>query len=300
MRRIIRLIAMTALFFFLCGSFLFASDSVDDNPGQYHVDHSLDRVISAYKISTTGNIPHLALSVRLLDSSDSEFLAQDYEVNIPDTARGTYFGAFSWVLAGNAFETVNVSFTFYQMCLNGQSTVSRDEYIPYDVKLVYGTSRVGNSSIHMNGASTSENYVENNYAGTTYRFYYADEVTGDIAADTSSATAKSVTTSSASFAVAYDMSEYTKVTNASGAESYRQGNRTKYYKDDYITAVSVSTQDWQGHSKIPAVCDHWNRTGMAYIMPKITSDGKIPNSNPEIKLKNGWYYATVVVEVSIP
>ena len=129
--------------------------------------------------------------------------------------------------------------------------------------------------------------------------YYADKVSGDIGADLNSATQKSVSTGSATFNVAYDMSEYTVVKNTSGQESYRQGNKTKYYKDDYITAVSVSTQDWQGHNTIPPVCDHWNRIGMAYIMPNITSDGKIPGSNPEIKLKTGNYYATVTVEVSI-
>ena len=297
MKKAFRLLPILMLLSIFCSSFLFA-DSVDD-PGPYHVDHSLDRIISAYKIATTGNIPHLAVSVRLLDASETEFQAQGYEINIPENARGTYFGAFSWVVAGNAFQTVNVSFSLGQMSLNGQPTSATNEYIPYNAKLVYGTSRVGNSPIHMNGASTSQNYVENNYAGTTYHMYYADKVTGDIGSTLNSATPKSVSTAPVSFAVAYDMSNYTKVTNTSGQESYTTGTGrqqvTHYYKDDYISAVSVGTQDWQGHTTIPPVCDHWNRIGMAYIMPNITSDGKVQDT----KLKTGTYYATVTVEVSI-
>ena len=301
MKKIIRLLTMISLLI-LCCSFLYASDSVDE-PGSYHVDHSIDRLISAYKIATTGNIPHLAVSIRLMDDSDTEFQSQGYEINIPDVARGTYYGAFSWVLSGNAFQTVNVSFSMGQMSLNGQATNARDEYIPYSAKLVYGTSRIGNASIHMNGATSSVNYVENNYAGPTYHFYYADKVTGDIGADLNSATAKNVSTAPVSFSVAYDMSNYTKVTNESGQETYTTGTGrqqvTHYYKDDYITAVTVPTQDWQGHNSVPPVCDHWNRIGTVYVMPNITSDGKIPGSNPEIKLKTGNYYATVTVEVSI-
>lgn len=297
MKKIIRLLSMLLLLSLLCAAFLFA-DSVDD-PGPYHVDHSLDKIISAYKIATTNNIPHLAVSVRLLDSSEIEFQDQGHEINIPENARGTYFGAFSWVLAGNAFQAVNVSFSLGQMSLNGQPTSSKDEYIPYSAKLVYGTSRVGNASIHMNGRTSSLNYIENNFTNVTYHFYYADAVTGDIGSDLNSAAAKNISTAPVSFAVAYDMSNYTKVTNTSGQETYTQKGKTKYYKDNYISAVSVGTQDWQGHTTIPAVCDHWNRIGTVYIMPNITSDGKIPGSNPETKLKTGNYYATVTVEVSI-
>ena len=298
MKKIIRLLSMLLLLSLLGAAFVFASDSVDD-PGQYHVDHSMDKVISAYKIAITNNIPHLAVSVRLLDSSEIEFQDQGHEINIPENARGTYFGAFSWVLAGNAFQTVNVSFTLGQMSLNGQPTSSKDEYIPYSAKLVYGTSRVGNASIHMNGRTSSLNYIVNNFTNVTYHFYYADAVTGDIGSDLNSAAAKNISTASVSFDVAYNMSTYTKVTNTNGDETYGNARPAKKYIDDYITAVSVRTQDWQGHTTIPAVCDHWNRIGMAYIMPNITSDGKIPDSNPEIKLKTGNYYATVTVEVSI-
>ena len=43
MKNIIRLLAMLLFLSLLGAAFVFASDSVDD-PGPYHVDHSLDKI----------------------------------------------------------------------------------------------------------------------------------------------------------------------------------------------------------------------------------------------------------------
>ena len=279
-----------AILVFSC-SLLFAVD--------YHQDQSVSRLITAYKATSTGSIPHLAVSIRLLDVSQNEFQNNGNKLSIPDTSRGMYYGAFSWVLAGNAFQNVQVSFSFGPMTLNNEEPSDNTEIIPYSVKLVYGASRIGNSSIQINTTSTADAYVENSFSGTTYRFKYADSISpsSNISNDLSSATEK--TNLGSPIVITYNMYTNTKVYNTEGQDTYREKNKTKYYKDLYTTNVSVQTQDSQGNTvNVPAVCDYWNRTGTAYVKLNITSDGKIA-SDTSVKLKEGWYYATVVVEVSL-
>lgn len=263
--------------------------------GEYFLSSSMTKTITAYKTGASGTLPSLAVSLRLLDASQTEFNDSNYEIDVPGTARGNTYAAFSWILAGNAFGTLKLKFSFGQLSVAGTPTNVQREYIPYDVMLVYGVSRVGNSSLQINTTSTASSYVTNNYAGTTYRFFYADSISG-ASSQVSSAEAASVSASAGSATVTYNMSTNTKVANSSGSF----GNNNTQYKTAYINAVSGS-----GSNSIPAVCDHWNRTGTAYVYLKIenvTDDqsGRVRwKNNTSVILDAGKYYATIKVEVSL-
>lgn len=266
---------------------LFADDG-------YFLSNSTKKIITAYKTGVSGTLPQMDVSLRLLDASQTEFVETDYEIDIPSASRGDYYEAFSWVLAGNAFGTLKLKFSFAQMSLYGTSTNVQTKYIPYEVKLVYGVSRVGNSTLHINTVSTASSYVTNNFSGTTYRFFYADSVSG-AKSDLDSASAVSVSASTVSSTVTYNMITNTKVANASG--SFGNNNQ---YRTAYINAVSGS-----GSNSIPAVCDHWNRTGMAYVRLKIENvandqTGQVRwTDDSSVILDSGKYYSTVTVEVSL-
>ena len=265
--------------------------------GEYFLSSSMTKTITAYKTGVSGTLPSLAVSLRLLEASQTEFNDSNYEIDVPGTARGNTYAAFSWILAGNAFGSLKLKFSFGQLSVAGTPTNVQKEYIPYDVMLVYGVSRVGNSSLQINHVSTATSYVTNNYAGTTYRFFYADSISG-ASSQVSSAEATSVSASSGSATVTYNMSTNTKVANSSG--SFGINDQDDQYKTEYINAVSVS-----GYNTVYAVCDHWNRTGTAYVylrIENVTDDqaGRVRwKDNTSVVLDAGKYYATITVEVSL-
>lgn len=261
--------------------------------GEYHLSSSMERKITAYKTDVTGTVPALAVSLRLLDASQKDFNGSDSKVDVPASYRGNTYAAFSWILAGNVFGPLNLKFSFGQLSVAVTPTNVQKEYIPYDVMLVYGVSRVGNSSLQINHVSTATSYVTNNYAGTTYRFFYADSISG-ASSQVSSAEATSVSASSGSATVTYNMSTNTKVANSSGSF----GNNDTEYKTAYINSVSVS-----GYDTVYSVCDHWNRTGTAYVylrIENVTDDqaGRVRwKDNTSVILDAGDYSATITVEV---
>ena len=241
------------------------------------------RIISAYKNENTGVLPDLSVTIRLLDSSDSEFTEEGKELNIPVDARGSYYKAFSWVLSGNAFGSLTLTFSFARMSLNGATTNTQTEYIPYTVKMVYGASRVGNSTIQMNTASTAQAYVSNSFTGTTYRMFYADSISGGAVASTDSNGGEFPANNvgnAFSVILTYNMSSYTKVQNANAQDR----------KTEYINKV---TQD--NHAN---VCDYWNRTGTAYVKLLINND-RTWSTNANIKARAGQYRANVTVGVTV-
>ena len=260
--------------------------------GDYVLSSSMSKKITAYKTGVSGTVPALAVSLRLLDESQTEFNGADSGVDVPASYRGNTYAAFSWILAGNVFGPLKLKFSFGQLCISGTPTTVQKDYIPYDVMLVYGVSRVGNSSLQINTTSTASSYVTNNYSGTTYRFFYADSISGASSAISSSPSA-SVSASTGSATVTYNMSTKTRVANSSG--SY--GNDDQY-KTEYINAVSVS-----GYDTVYSVCDHWNRTGTAYVylrIENVTDDqaGRVRwKDNTSVILDAGDYSATITVEV---
>ena len=241
------------------------------------------RIITAYKNQKTGELPDLSMAIRLLDSSDIEFVEDGKDINLPVDARGSYYQAFSWVFSGNAFGQVTLTFSFARMSLNGANTNNQTEYIPYKVKMIYSPSKVGNSTIQMNTASTAQAYMTNSFTGTTYRMYYADSISSGAVSSLNASGGESPASNygnAFSVALTYNMSSNTKVQNANAQDK----------KQEYINKVTQNN-----HSN---VCDYWNRSGTAYVQLLINND-RTWSTNSSIKAKVGEYRANVTVGVTV-
>lgn len=272
-----KFILLTAVLCLSVQIYLFASE------GYVQVEGA-SRIISAYKNQRTGELPELSMAIRLLDSSDVEFVDNGRDLNLPVDARGSYYQAFSWVFSGNAFGQVTLTFSFARMTLNGANTNTQTEYIPYTVKMVYGSSKIGNSTIQMNTASTAQSYVSNSFTGTTYKMFYADSISGGAVASFATSGGESPANNGIgnafNVALVYNMSSYTKVQNSNGQDR----------KQEYVNKVTQGN-----HAN---VCDYWNRSGTAYVKLLINND-RTWSSNSNIKAKVGDYRANVTVGVTV-
>lgn len=295
----------TAIILISLTSLLWASDET----WTLNTSASNTKIITAYKQGLTQNdVPELSISIRLLDYSSNEFSAGS-SIEIPIANRNSYYGAFSWIMAGNAFENVNLKFSFGCLLLNGASEPAIDEqvvngetvktanYIPYEVCPVYDNSRIENSVIQINTPSTASTYSTNSYAGEEYRFYYADNISGAYSETGGANTSTSITTDAADsenpqVTITYNMSTQTGVQNAAGTKG----------KTDYINAVTASYTDendqTQHINQGNAVCNYWNRMGTMYVKLGIDQNATW-TSDDTIGLESGRYNATVIVEVSL-
>ena len=221
---------------------------------------SSSKVITAYKRHMTeGQIPAEELTLRLIDSNNNEFY-NNSEIGLPLDSRNTDYPAFSWVFSGNVFTAVKMELSFGPMYweANNEST----SIIPYDITLSHTSTRVGNTSIPINKASTVTTYITNDFA-SGYYFKYADSVTF-------SSSTVSVTNTVQTITLTSNMKTNTIIHNSSGADV-----KSSYTLD---------------------VCDYWNRLGNAIIKLKITSDGKQVGGNTAFE--EGYYYANVQVVLS--
>ena len=244
-------------------------------------------IISAYKNEKTGNLPELSITIRLLNSAGSEF-DDSSELTIPVDARGSYYKAFDWVMAGNSFGQTVLSFSFSRMSLNGNNTNQVTEYFPYKVKVVYSASKVGNNTLNMNTGSTAQAYVSNSFTGTTYRMKYADSISEGAVASLNDSGGVYPTDEDDenlgnpfSFSLTYDMSANTTVKDANNNDK----------KSEYKSKVTQN-----GHAN---VCDYWNRTGSVYVKLLVNND-RTWSTNSSNKVRAGQYYANVTVGVSVP
>ena len=246
-------------------------------------DLGTTRIISAYKNEKTGNLPELSITIRLLNSVGSEF-DDSSKLTLPVEARGSYYKAFDWILAGNSFGQTTLSFSFSRMSLNGDNTNQVTEYFPYKVKMVYSSSKVGNNTIQMNTTSTAQAYVSNSFTGTTYRMKYADSISNGAVASLGTAGGEHPSDDDVgnpfSFSLVYDMSSNTKVEDANAQNK----------KSEYISGVTQN-----GHAN---VCDYWNRTGSVYVKLLVNND-RTWSTNTNNKVRAGQYYANVTVGVSV-
>lgn len=162
------------------------------------------KVISAYKLSSTsGQEP--VLTIRLMDGNNAEFEASEILVT-PLEARDNDYAAFSWVLGGNVYRGVTLSFSFGPMWKEGLQSTNKN--IPYKMTLTHISSKVGNSVLACNKASVS---LPVDFLG--YEFRYADSVNYP-AAVTVNKTAQTAT-------VSYDMgTSYTTVTRNGNSANY--------------------------------------------------------------------------------
>ncbi len=283
----------TALIVLLLLFPLMLLSAVDENI--YERNSSISRILTAYKSELSYDVPAWEVNLRISDATGTEFDDSGHEINVPGNYRSANFGAFSWFLSGNVFEGLNLRITFGQLCRNGVQTAEKREYIPYEVRLVYGSSRIGNSPIQMDSYSTAQTYVSNTYSGTAYRFFYADSITNAYES-LNDAVAVPVAASPVPVLLEYNMKPYTKVANSSGSF----GNNNEY-RTAYVNAVKTYVDDQGVTQTRTVVCDHWNRTGTAYFKLLITDDSLWSEDSPDpgIELDNGKFSATITVEVSL-
>ena len=181
---------------------LFSDDSVLDS-GQ--------RKISAFKTAVANDIPTPTVVLRFMNSYD-ENIENGGIISLPDNSRSSNYNAFTWILSGNVYGSVVVTFSFGPMYLNGlpKETTSTDDstkVIPYTVTLSHTATRVGNTTIgQTKRTSASGAPIYFSYDGTTYDFYYADSVSITNAGSQISTTAQTAS-------VSYNMQTNTFVSN---------------------------------------------------------------------------------------
>ena len=186
-----------SLILLLSVSLLFAEDK--------RVLDSETRVISAYKLGVSAETQVQVLTLRMMDTNNSEFEESEI-ISTPLEARDSDYSVFYWVLGGNVYNSVSLTFSFGPMWQNGLS--SSGKYIPYTMTLSHISSKVGNSVLACNKASVS---LPVSFLG--YDFYYADSV--------SYPNSVSVSGSAQSATVTYDMStSYTTVKKDGNVASY--------------------------------------------------------------------------------
>ena len=166
------------------------------------------KVVSAYKLGTTAQVQDPMLTLRMMDVNNAEFEASE-TVATPVEARDTDYSTFYWVLGGNVFGPVSLTFSFGPMWQNGLQ--SSGKYIPYKMTLTHVSSKVGNSVLACNKASVSlpVTYMD-------YDFRYADSI--------SYPSSVSVTNTAKTATVSYNLNtSYTTVEQNGSVASYPYG-----------------------------------------------------------------------------
>ena len=173
------------------------------------------KVISAYKRGITDQVQEQMLTIRMMDTNSSEFENSEIVVT-PLDSRDSDYPVFYWVLGGNIYHSVSVTFLFEPMWKDGLS--SSGKYIPYTLKLSHVSSKVGNSVLVCDRPSVS---LPISFMG--YEFYYADSV------DYPENPITIVPGANGSATVSYDMStNYTRVKQNGNSVSY-SGNVCSFW-----------------------------------------------------------------------
>ena len=243
-------------------------------------DDFWDSQITAYKTSASGGtVPAPVCTLfRILGSNDSELSSGDVEW-IPISSRKADFNAFTWVLGGNVFGSVYVSFEFKPMYID---TENKDDYIPYEVELNHNNSRIGNTAISTsigNGTSPTTSYaITNDF--TSYNYYYVDSANYDNAQNSTT-----IINQPDTITIVYDMSKNTVI---------KEGTTVIHNRNEQTGAITNYSLN---------VCNYWNRYGAGTVKLLIESDGTRLDNHPlysseSTKFASGNYYAEVVVSIS--
>ncbi len=218
-------------------------------PAFSETTEEVTRILTAYKEQqAAGENPPLQLLFSLVNSSEKTINANE-EVFIPQEFRQLEYNAFSWILSGNIYGSVKLSFSFATM-VNVDGATSGTTTIPYKVRMVHEGTKIGNTTISSykkqltdaekvnlkSGSYIEFPYIANN-TSYTYNMYYADYyiIPNQI----------SVTTASADFDVEYNFSKN--------------------------TVVECDTEGAPAFSDSNPICNYWNRYGKAYVYLNIPS-----------------------------
>ena len=201
------------------------------------------------------------VNVRIIGPGDNSVSSSvsDYRLDLPETARGNYYHAFSWVLSGNAYREVSISFNFKPMKL------SSSEAIPYSVKLNHAYTRIGNTEIPFS--------IDNNNLGSALiyeskKFYYCDTVfygNNVLNPYDQQKTVENISASDKSATFKYSLGSSTVV------QEYKNGS-------------------WTSCAYTDSTCSYWNRMGDVYVCIDIPSK---PTA-----YSTGDYMATVEIIIS--
>ena len=217
-------------------------------------------------------LPEPSCVLRILDYNNTN-VNENGKIEIPQEGRNRQYSVFSWVLGGNVFDKVELSFQFGPMLRYRVSDTTDEGFmcLPYSVEVRHVESRIGNmaiSTIPYSGETYTSSYpTESSITGTTYNVYYTDSVSGSGATET------------------VDMSTV-------NSEGYVEIGLE--YHMDYSTVIKNAAGEVIGTAVYGAnVCDYWNRIGTVKVSLSINSDGTDPNGSISGKYRDGRYYATV-------
>ena len=259
-------IILISILLFVTASAVFAADVVSSGTKE----------VTAYKRSySEGVIPDLVYSIRVIDP-DSVEANDGVVINIPESSRRADFLAFSWVVSGNAYSTVNVDITFSPMFWEKDSASAMR--IPYSVTISHVASRVGNSMIPVGRYPTNSAIPVNN-TFTPYDYNSCDDV------EFYEGGSKISTVADSDYAISTTTPVEVKNSSRTITAKYNIAKYTKIYNND----SEVTSYDY-------AVCDYWNRRTSAYVNLAITDDSKDVDTGE--LYDNGIYYANVVIEIS--
>jgi len=132
------------------------------------------RILTAFKENIIpGENAALFVDFQLLDSSSNE-IVEGREVNIPQEFRQVSYNPFSWILQGNAFRLITLSFEFYPMVNNNvkPSESQKTSTITYRVDLSHQTTRIGNAAISSYNRALSAQEKTDLTQGSSIKFIY--------------------------------------------------------------------------------------------------------------------------------
>ena len=245
----------TTLFLFLslCLS-LFAND--------YWTVDSVHKQVTAFKrLATDPSVPaDQEFNVRIINANDAT-ISYESEVVLPEEARGDVeYNSFRFVLYGNIYGSIQVTFYYGPMVKGGLNNWSPDAsvsnsvfVIPYEIEMVHSSTRMGNTLIGTTKrtAQTTAGQlpIQYNYCNTIYDFFYADSV--------------SVTSG-------------VSVERQTRSISFTYNLKTNTYVEGYPSSAKV--------------CSYWNRYGSATMSLGVTNDMLAG-------AYDGTYYANVSVYI---
>lgn len=244
-----------------------------------------DITINAYKVDRSeGNAAYIFPTVKDPNSNDMS-VVQSSAVDISARgASGDGIVAFSWVLYGNVFKSVSLSFEVSPMTYTDDEDNSH--YIPFSMTFVCGDTMVSHFTVPYNSNSPVESpsftIRDNN---TTYKFKYSDYIT------------KMATNGGAGSAVA-------SLANARTTLSWEvnpgAGTHTGTQSFDVTYNLSSKSKVLVGDSQIsssqyPSVCNQWNRSGTAYIKLNIDANAEYNVNNTIYTATSGIYRSTIIV-----
>ena len=240
--------------------------------------------LTAYKEYVSPSTQQESVTISIYTDSQHSNAVSDGS-NIEITTVNTQKEAFYWVLTGNVFGNVSVSFTFGPMYRGEMSrfgsltTTEVDRVIPYTFQLAHTRTDVGNATnVGVNTSVTASNN-NNGYHETReitvsnnkYTLYikYADKTT--LAGNDST-----VTLAPAEASITYNLSANTSM-------RYKTSNYSNSYTEYNATLSSYPT---------------WVRSGVVKVKLNLNNNGTWTNNNTTITPVGGEYHAFVIVTIT--